>query len=103
MIEKICPLCEEVFDKELNKDHIGINHLGMGSGAFHSSNDEYKETTLDCKQCDDKFTCESDLKIHENIIHPSFKFACEKCDKRFLSESSFNLHSPYKHSAFKSV
>ena len=98
MIEKICPFCEEVFDEDLIKDHIGINHLGLESGAFHSSNDENTESSLDCKDCDKKLTSESDLKIHENIVHPIFKFTCDKCDKRFLFERSVNLHQKVVHS-----
>ena len=34
MIEKICPFCEKVFDEELIKDHIGIEHLGLETGAL---------------------------------------------------------------------
>ena len=34
MIEKICPFCEEVFSEDLIKDHIGIEHLGLDTGAF---------------------------------------------------------------------
>ena len=30
MIEKICPFREEVFSEDLIKDHIGIEHLGLG-------------------------------------------------------------------------
>ena len=98
MIEKICPFCEKVFDEELIKDHIGIEHLGLESGAFHSSNEEISEATFDCKDCDEKFTNESDLKIHQNIAHPSFKYDCEKCDKRFLSERSLKMHLKVLHS-----
>ena len=59
MIEKIFPFCEEVFEEELIKDHIGINHLGLESGAFHSSNNESTEPSLDCKKCDEKLTSEN--------------------------------------------
>ena len=53
---------------------------------------------FDCKDCDEKFTCESHQKIHQNIAHYSFKFACGKCDKQFLSERSVNLHVKVTHS-----
>ena len=51
-----------------------------------------ESNTIDCKDCEEKFTSESDLKIHQYIVHPFLKFACEKCDKRFISKHSFNLH-----------
>ena len=86
-MEKICPFCEVIFDQELIKDHIEIEHLGLETEAFQSTNE------IGCNDCDKKFTSQSDLKIHQNIAHPSFKFACEKCEVRFLSESSLNLHS----------
>ena len=72
MIGKICPFCEEVFDQDLIKDHIGIEHFG-------SQND-----VIACKDCDKKLTSQSDWKIHQNIVHPSFKFACESCEVRIL-------------------
>ena len=102
-MEKICPFCEGIFDQELIKEHIGIEHLGMETGAFQpvevsASNGETKEDSFVCKECKEKFTSESDLKIHQNIAHPCFKFACEKCDKRFISEHSFNLHVKVVHS-----
>ena len=50
-----------------------------------------------CKECEEKFTSESDLKIHQIIAHPSFKFACGKCDKQFISERSLNLHLKVVH------
>ena len=104
MIEKICPFCEEVFNEELIKDHIGIEHLGLETGAFQStkvskSNNETEEATFDCKDCTEKFSSESDLKIHQNIVHPNFKFNCGKCDKRFISEHSFKLHQKVVHSS----
>ena len=79
MIGKICSFCEEVFDQNMIADHIGIEH-------FESQNN-----VTACKDCDKKFTSQSELKIHRNIVHPSFKFACENSEVRFLSESSLNL------------
>ena len=96
-MEKICPFCDKIFDQELIKDHIGIEHLGLETGAFQST-DVSESNTFDCKDCNEKFTSESDLKIHRNIVHPSFKFACEQCDKRFLSERSVNMHVKVVHS-----
>ena len=89
MIEKICPFCEKIFDIELIKDHIGIKHLGLETGAFQPA-DVSENNAFECKDCEEKLTNESDLKIHQNIAHPSFKFACEKCDKRFLSGRSLD-------------
>ena len=55
MIEKICPFCEEVFGEDLIKDHIGIEHLGLETGAFQST-EVPESNTFDCKDCDEKFT-----------------------------------------------
>ena len=86
MIGKICPFCEEVFDQNMIADHIGIEHFGS------------QNNVIACKECDKKFRSQSDLKIHRNIVHPSFKFACENCEVRCLSESSLNLHTKIVHS-----
>lgn len=104
-MEKICPFCEEIFDQELIKDHIRIEHLGLETGAFqpptdvsNNPKDVSRNMAFDCKDWDKKFTCESDQKNHQNIAHSSFKFACGKCDQRFLSEHSVNLHVKVMHS-----
>ena len=97
MIAKICPFCQEICDQDLITDHIGIEHFGMETRAFQSTN-QSQINSFNCKDCDKKFTSESDLKIHENIVHPTFKFACEKCYKQFLSEQSVNLHLKVMHS-----
>ena len=55
-IEKICPFCEKIFDEDLIKDHIGIEHLGLETGAFqpptdvsNNSKDVSGNMAFDCK------------------------------------------------------
>ena len=95
MIEKICPFCKEIFDEDLIKDHIGINHLGLHNNTEPNQvrNQFSVKRSFACNECEEKFDRESDLKIHQNVVHPSFKFSCGKCEVRFLSESSLNLHT----------
>ena len=91
MIEKICPFCQEIIGEDFIKDHIGIEHLGLGTGSFKENK------TLDCNKCEEKFHHESELKIHENIAHPTFKFTCGKCGKQFITEHAYNLHLKLVH------
>ena len=89
MVEKICPFCQEVVDEALILDHIGLKHLANFSTA--------KKPTFKCPDCTDEFPSESDLKCHQSMVHPFFKFACQKCDKQFLTERSCKLHVKMVH------
>ena len=55
-MEKNLSFCEEIFDQELIKDHIGIEHLGLETGAFqpptdvsNNSKDVSGNMAFDCK------------------------------------------------------
>ena len=91
MIQKVCPFCEEKFDQDLVKDHIGIEHFV----ELKAIKEEDKPFT--CEKCDNFFKEESDLKIHRNIAHPIVKFTCEICQKQFSNKHSYNLHMKYLH------
>ena len=64
MAQKICPFCEKIFDQDLIKDHIGIEHLGL-KAELKTIKEEVK--CFECEKCDEIFNEESDLKIHQNI------------------------------------
>ena len=96
MAQKICPFCEKIFDQELVKDHIGLEHLGLQVEA-ESKTIKEEVKSFECEKCDNIFKEESDLKIHQNIAHPNFKFTCEICQKRFLTNHSFSLHMKILH------
>ena len=74
---------------ECSKLFSCIRYLKTHMKLIHAKSES---NTIDCKDCEEKFTSESDLKIHQYFVHPFLKFACEKCDKRFISKHSFNLH-----------
>ena len=38
--KKVCPFCEQIFDEDKVKEHIGIEHLGINASKLGDSNDK---------------------------------------------------------------
>ena len=128
MIEKICPFCEEVFSKDLIKDHIGIEHLGLESGASSSNptslikkelreqspkqkksksssmNEIHQGRKFNCDQCSKRFVERRHLKRHILTVHEKIrKFKCPHCPKRFFNKHHEKIHVKRIHEKIKDI
>ena len=55
-----------------------------------------------CRQCDEKFPTDSQLKLHEFIVHEGKNpFLCYVCKKKFILKEDLTKHMGESHRRFK--
>ena len=77
---KICPFCEGIFGFSEIKDHIGIEHLGLQSGAFI---EEENASQFQCEVCSTSFISEISLQRHVKFSHSE---EVEKCGEKSIDK-----------------
>ena len=79
--------------------------VGCGKCAFttvsennlevHKSKEH--EVVFKCKLCEDEFSTESELLLHEELDHRRSRFTCNECEKIFPSNSRLQNHKQHVH------
>ena len=118
---KICPFCEGIFGFSEIKDHIGIEHLGLQSGAFI---EEEEASQFQCEVCSASFISEISLQRHVKFSHSEEvekcgektidkegniakstlkgeRLDCPKCSKTFTKRNNLRAHMKAIHEGIK--
>ena len=106
-VKKLCPFCDDLFDGNTIKTHIGIEHLGIvlnqaktGGSKNEIENDEVICATLtfQVRESPDQMIefgrPKSRSKTHQSL-------QCQQCPKSFDKKRSLNEHIMRNHSNIK--
>ena len=95
-MEKICPFCIKIYNENLIKNHIGVEHLGIAA-------DQNKEQcNLDPKLLIPKIELklvDFEKTIKSNGINVTHR--CDTCSKTFIGELSLQQHQKIVHKTSK--
>ena len=78
--QQVCPFCEETFDPETIKEHMGREHLNLTQETTEDGQSVWTPTKvkIEPKEC---------------------KFSCPICKVEFISQQSYKLHMKSLHNA----
>ena len=78
---------------------IFFDNSSVGNSEFESSN--LKQLTVECKECEKRFSSKKGLREHLKDPHNGLKVECKECGKTFSSKKCLREHLRNTHSGLK--